>query len=59
MTNYFRAGLLVSPFFLLMSHNPLWADDESGEDMYESDVQEHVQVTRRAPISVTLILLQP
>ena len=45
MTKTSRAGLLVSPFFLLLSHTSLWADDESGEDMYERDIQEHVQVT--------------
>ena len=45
MTNFLRAGLLVSSLFLLLTHAPLCADDESGEDMYESAVQEHVQVT--------------
>ena len=45
MTNFLRAGLLVSPLFLLLFHTSLCADDESGEDLYERDVQEHVQVT--------------
>ena len=45
MTNFLRAGLLVSPLFLLLFHTSLCADDESGEDMYEIDVQDHVQVT--------------
>jgi len=45
MANNLRAGLLVSPLFLLLSHNHLWAGDESSEDMYEDAIQEHVQVT--------------
>ncbi len=45
MTKISRAGLLVLPLFLLLFHKPLQADNESAEDMYESDIQEHVQVT--------------
>jgi outer membrane receptor protein involved in Fe transport len=45
MIHFFPVRLLVSPLFLLLVLNPLWADDASGEDMYERDVQEHVQVT--------------
>ncbi|MCW8926020.1 MAG: TonB-dependent receptor plug domain-containing protein, partial [Xanthomonadales bacterium] len=46
MTNYLRAGLLVSPFFLLLFQvPPVWADDAPGEDLYESDIQEQVHVT--------------
>jgi outer membrane receptor protein involved in Fe transport len=29
----------------LLSLNPVWADENSGEELYEKDVQEHVQVT--------------
>ena len=45
MTNIFRVGLLVSPILLLLSQNSLLADDDTGEDMYENAIQEHVQVT--------------
>jgi outer membrane receptor protein involved in Fe transport len=45
MTDFLRAGLLVSPLFLMLSHALLWADEASDEDMYENAVQEHVQVT--------------
>ena len=45
MTINFRAGLLVSLLLLLLSHSPLWAGDTSGEDLYETDIQEHVWVT--------------
>lgn len=45
MTNFLRVRLLVSPVILLLFHTSLCADDESGEDMYENRVQEHVQVT--------------
>jgi len=45
MTHYLRAGLLVSPLFLLLLHTPLRADDESAEDLYEKDTLEHIQVT--------------
>lgn len=44
MNNSFKAGLLVSPL-LLSLQIPAWAKDSSGEDMYEDNVQEHVQVT--------------
>jgi outer membrane receptor protein involved in Fe transport len=40
-----RAGLLVSPLLLLLSQNHLLADEDSGEDLYENNFQEHVQVT--------------
>ena len=45
MTSLFRVGLLVSPLLLLLSQNTVLADDDAGEDMYENDIQEHVQVT--------------
>ena len=45
MTNIFRVGLLVSPLLLFFSQNNPLADDDAGEDMYENDIQEHVQVT--------------
>ena len=45
MTNHLRVGLLVSPLFLLLPNTVLWADDASGEDLYEHNTQEHVQVT--------------
>ncbi len=45
MTHFFRAGLQISLLFLLITNNPLRADDASGEDMYENNIQEHVQVT--------------
>ena len=45
MTNIFRVGLLASPLLLFISQNNPLADDDAGEDMYENDIQEHVQVT--------------
>jgi len=45
MTTFFRLGLLVSFFLLSLSQNPLRADDESFDDLYETDTLEHVQVT--------------
>lgn len=45
MSKDFRAGLLVSPLLLLSLQIQVWADDPAGEDMYEDNVQEHVQVT--------------
>ncbi len=46
MTNHLRAGLLVSPFFLLLSQTTaLWADNASGESLYEDSIQEQVHVT--------------
>ena len=45
MTHIFRAGLLVLPLLSLPFNKPLWADDESAEEMYENDSLEHVQVT--------------
>ncbi len=45
MNKFFRAGLLVSPLFLLSLQIPARADEPSGEDMYEDNIQEHVQVT--------------
>jgi outer membrane cobalamin receptor len=45
MTNHLRTGLLVSPLLLLIAHYPLRADNESGEDLHENDILEHVQVT--------------
>ena len=35
----------MSPLLLLITHNLSWADENSDEDLYEKDVQEHVQVT--------------
>lgn len=45
MATIFRLGLLVSSFLFLLSQNPLLADDESADDLYEPDTLEHVQVT--------------
>lgn len=45
MTKYLRVGLLVSPLCLLLCQTPLWAEEDSLDDLYERDVQEHVQVT--------------
>jgi outer membrane cobalamin receptor len=45
MTHKIRAYLLISPFLLLSLQIPLWADEESDDDMYEDKVQEHIQVT--------------
>ena len=39
------ARRLVLPFFLLLCNPALVAADESSDDLYEDDVQEHVQVT--------------
>ena len=44
MSKTSRVGLLVSPLFLFLSPDYLRADDESGEDLYEDDLQEHVHV---------------
>lgn len=46
MTNLLRAGLLVSPFFLLLWQTPvLRADGAPGESLYEDAIQEQVHVT--------------
>ena len=45
MPNNLRALLQLAPWLLLLSHIPAWADDESDNDMYENEIQEHVQVT--------------
>lgn len=45
MTNLSRARLLVLPFLLLLFQSLLRADDESSDDLYETDKLEHVQVT--------------
>jgi outer membrane receptor protein involved in Fe transport len=45
MTKIFWVGLRVSPLLLLLSQDPLLADDDTGEDLYENKIQEHVQVT--------------
>ncbi len=45
MTNHLRAGLLVTSLFLFLSHDLLRADSAFGEDLYEKEFQEHVQVT--------------
>ena len=45
MTTTFRVGLFVSFLFILTAHNPLRADDEAFDDLYETDTLEHVQIT--------------
>ncbi|MGB5485856.1 MAG: TonB-dependent receptor [Lysobacterales bacterium] len=45
MANLSRARLLVLPLLLLLFQSPLRADDESSDDLYETDKLEHVQVT--------------
>jgi outer membrane receptor protein involved in Fe transport len=45
MNKYSRAKTLISLLLLLMFHSSVNADENSGEDLYEKDVQEHVQVT--------------
>ena len=45
MSKFFRAGSLVFPLALLMIQTPLRADEESFDDLYETDTLEHVQVT--------------
>ena len=45
MVNILRAKILFSPLLLLISHNPVRADDNASEDLYEMAAQEHVQVT--------------
>jgi outer membrane receptor protein involved in Fe transport len=45
MSNCLSAGLFVSPLLLILSHGPVWADEESDGDGYNNVVQEHVQVT--------------
>ena len=45
MTNNLRARLLLSPFLYFVSQTFVLADENSDEDLYEKDVQEHVQVT--------------
>lgn len=45
MINYLPAGLFVSPLLLLLSQDPVWADEKPDADGYENVVQEHVQVT--------------
>jgi len=45
MTSYLRAKLLLSPLLLFIPHHLAWAEENSDEDLYERDVQEHVQVT--------------
>lgn len=45
MSKFFRAGSLIFPLALLMIQTPLRADEESFDDLYETDTLEHVQVT--------------
>ena len=45
MTTNLRAKLLISPFLLLSFQNLLHADENAADDLYETDLQEHVQVT--------------
>ena len=45
MTSNIPVKLLVSLLMISLPHNPIRADDASGEDGYENDIQEHVQVT--------------
>jgi len=45
MSNNLKAQLLLAPCLLMLSCEPVWADDESGDDLYENAIQEHVQVT--------------
>ena len=45
MTNKFWAKLLISPFLFLILQNSLYADENASDELYEPDVQEHVQVT--------------
>ena len=45
MATIIRMGLLVSSFLFLLSPNLLLANDESLDDLYETDALEHVQVT--------------
>ena len=45
MATIIRMGTLISSFLFLLSPNLLLADDESSDDLYETDTLEHVQVT--------------
>ena len=45
MATITRMGPLVSFFLFLLSPNLLLANDESSDDLYETDALEHVQVT--------------
>ena len=45
MATIIRMGSLVSSFLFLLSPNLLLANDESLDDLYETDALEHVQVT--------------
>ncbi len=45
MSNFFRAGSLVFTLALLLDQTPLRAEEESFDDLYETDALEHVQVT--------------
>jgi outer membrane receptor protein involved in Fe transport len=45
MSKHLRAKFLLSPLLLVISQNLVLADESSAEDLYEKDVQEHVQVT--------------
>ncbi len=45
MSNFFRAGSLVFTLALLLNQAPLRAEEESFDDLYETDALEHVQVT--------------
>ncbi len=45
MATTIRMGLLVPFFLFLLSQNLLLANDESLDDLYETDALEHVQVT--------------
>ncbi len=45
MATITRMGSLVSSFLFLLSPNLLLANDESLDDLYETDALEHVQVT--------------
>jgi outer membrane receptor protein involved in Fe transport len=45
MINFLRTASLVSLLAFWTFQNPLWANDESDDDLYETDQLEHVQVT--------------
>ena len=45
MTNNLWAQLLALSCLFLLAHTLTWADESSADDLYEDDLQEHVQVT--------------
>ena len=45
MRDFLRAGPLAPPILLLLFHNALFADEQSGENLYEEEIQEQVHVT--------------